>query len=122
MLSDQAEMAPRLLFREDSADYALGHGQQRKGKTRLLVAWMKQKLRRAALGAEHAVARHDAVANQKAVEVLAHGRREGIVFLRLLARTPGTMEDFSVAAKLLIEKLDCPTARHPIVLRWIDWL
>jgi hypothetical protein len=48
--------------------------------------------------------------------------RESCSFASFLARTPGATEDFSVAAKLLVEKLDCPTARHPIVLRWIDRL
>src|SRR5208283_6192879 len=83
---------------------------------------MKQKLGRAAFGAEHNIARYDVIANQKTIEVLAHSRREGVEFLRLFRGTPGVTEDYGVAAKLLVEKRDRPTARHPIALRRIDRL
>src|SRR5271157_3455313 len=116
MLADEAEVAPRLLFRKDPPDDALCHGKQREGEARLLVAWVKQKLRRAAFGSEHAIARHRAVANQKTVEVLAHSRGNGVEFLRRFGAT-GVTKDCGVAAKLLVEKRDGPTACHPVALR-----
>ena len=74
MLSDEAEVVARLLRREQSADDGLRHGKQGIGEAGPMVAGMKQQLGQAALGPEHAVAGDRAVANQKAVEILAHRR------------------------------------------------
>src|SRR5208282_6234739 len=122
VLVDDAKMAPRLFFAEDPSDDPLCHRQQREGEARDLVAWVKQQLRQAAFGAEHAIARHYVIANQKTVEVLAHRGREGFEFLRLSQGAPGVTKDRGVAAQLLVEKRDGPTACHPVALRRIDRL
>ena len=57
-------------------------GQQGEGEACPLVARMQHELRQAAFRSEYAIAGHYAVANQKAVEVLAHRRGEGVELLR----------------------------------------
>src|SRR5271166_392539 len=122
MLSDEAEMAPRLALREDSPDDPLCHGNEREGEAGVRIAWMKHELRQAAFGCEYAVACDDAVTNQKAVEVPAHGRGERVEFLRLFEGAPGVTKDCGVSAKLLVEKRDSPTAHHPVALCRVDRL
>src|SRR6516165_3885394 len=121
MLPDNAEMAPRLRRREELAGDGLSHGDERIGKTCFAVARMKQQFRRAPVRAEYAVAGSYAIADQKTVEVLAHGGGQDFVLFRL-AGAFGAAENFSVAANLLLEKRDGPTAHHPVMLSRIDGL
>ena len=65
--------------------------------------------------AEEPIARDDAVADQKAVEVLPHGNCGGVEFVRF-AGAPRAAQNLRVSAKLLMEQRDCPTARHPFAL------
>ncbi len=64
MLADEAQVLARLRLREQAADDALRHRQQRVGETRLLIAWMKQKVGLAAFRPEHAIAGDNAVADE----------------------------------------------------------
>ena len=72
------------------ADDALRHRQERVSEPGLLVAWMKQEFRLAALRPEHAIAGDDPIANEIGVEVLAHRRGSASNSLACLARaSPG---------------------------------
>ena len=113
MLADEGEMAIGLRRREEPADDRLGHRDQGEREPCPIVARMKEQLRRAALRLERAVAGDDAVADQKAIEVLSHGGGERVVLSGRLG-APDAPQDFGVATKLLIKQRDRPTARHRV--------
>src|SRR5690349_5725774 len=104
MLAYDAQVLARLGLGEDAADHALRHRQERVGKTRFLVAWMKQKLRLAAFRLKHAISGDHAVTNEMRVEILAHGSRERIERLGFARWALGSAKDFCVAAKLLVKE------------------
>ena len=65
MLADEPKMMLRLLRREQSADDAAGHRQQRIFKTRARVAWMQQQLGPSTAGLEKAIAGNRIVADRE---------------------------------------------------------
>src|ERR1700683_4175920 len=117
MLADEAPVLSRLGLREQAANHALRHRQERIGEARFPIAWVQQELRLAAFRLEHAIAGDDSVTNEISVEVLAHRGRERVELLGAFWRTFGLTKDRRVAAQLLVKENDRPGAGHPIASR-----
>src|SRR3984957_11307835 len=104
VLTNEAQVFARLGLREQAANHALCHRQERIGEARFLVARMQQELRLAAFRPEHAIAGDDSVANEMRVEVLAHGGSERVELLGALGPPFRQSKDLGVAAKLLVKE------------------